>query len=89
MLGLSGHSAALMKPGRSERRSVHDFVLSEKTGWEIEGENSAKSWTWLSTVKLLMEDREERRGRKYSSRAFSMSQLDGEVPGVKSENVRW
>ena len=43
----------------------------------------------MSMVKLLIAEKDSRRGYMYSSNAASMSQLAGVAVGVKRENVRW
>jgi hypothetical protein len=87
ILGLSGHSAALIKPLKSSLFRVHPLVASSYSGPGMDGENVAYSWTWVSTVKLLMDETDSRRGEMYSSNADSISQSDGRLVGVKRENV--
>ena len=43
----------------------------------------------MSMVKLLIAEREERRGFMCSSRADSMAHVDGTAVCVKREKVRW
>ena len=78
MLGLNGHSAAFMKPLKSSL-----FKTSPLTP------GVAYSWTCVSIVKLLIEEKVSNNGFMYSSNAASISQEDGVAVGVKSEKVKW
>lgn len=78
MLGLSGHSAWLMKPLSSSLRSTAPATPG-----------CAYSCTCVSMVKLLIPAKLSRRGFRCSSSASSMAQVDGVAEGVKSEKVRW
>lgn len=88
MLGLRGHSAALMNPLKSSLLSVQIPFSASYSGPEMDGEGVAYSWTWLSNVKLLIDENDSRSGAMYAARAPSMSQSEGIEVGVNKENVR-
>ena len=88
MLGLNGHSAALINPLRSSFRNVHIPWFESYSGCCIDGENVAYSCTWVSTVKLLIE-KDASSGARYSSIADSISHDEGVDVGVKRDIVMW
>ena len=89
MLGLRGHSAALMKPLKSSFLRVHAFVLLSYSGGWKDGESVAYSCTWVSMVKLLMAENDSSRGDMYCLKAASISQDEGVDVGVNKEKVKW
>jgi hypothetical protein len=86
MLGLSGHSAALIKLLKSFLESVQTLRSLLYSGL-TEGANVENSCTWESVLKWLIDEREANNGSMCFARAASMSQFDGAAKGVKSENV--
>lgn len=66
MLGLNGHSAALIKELRSSSLSVHCCEPSSYSGCGDVGEKEAYSWTWVSIEKLLIDENASSNGTMYS-----------------------